>query len=155
MAEQTKERWFGGVKFTTTTLKASIGFPLAVKIGKVFAPVLLDPKFSMAGGAEQFATIFYTLDSDEAMPLARELFQKTEAVVDGRRWELSSDRAFDKVFTGELPLLFTVMGFVAEANFGNFFADGLASDPADNPPEESSSSSTTTSPSAGPSTDSG
>ena len=155
MSKHTKERCFGGVKFVTTTLDAKAGFPLSVKVGKIFAPILLDPEFRLSADLAQYAGLmFQNLAPDDAVPLAQEMFQRTEAHINGKRWELSNDRGFDEVFTGALSLLLSVMVFVAEVNFGNFFDAVSASDPADNPPEESNSSSTTTSPNAGPSGDS-
>jgi hypothetical protein len=116
-----QERVIDGRTFVVSQLPAGAGWKLLRRIAHGVGPAfgklmgagsLAEADMSSMG--EALATLFDRLTEAEMKVIIDTLF--TSATVDG----VPVLQAFDKVFQGEMPLLFKALKFAIEVNYGNF-----------------------------------
>jgi hypothetical protein len=75
-------------------------------------------------GAAVAAALASLSDPEATVDIAMALLERTEAIKDGRKFDLSTEAAFDELFSagaGGLPLMFKACAFAMEVNYGGFF----------------------------------
>lgn len=132
-------RSIGGVDFTCTPMPAMRSLEVLRRLGEALGPAfaelgkavkgarpgasLLEADIDLGAVGAAFAQIFVSLREAQLVSVTRDgLLLGTTAMVDGRRVELMTPAGFDLVFTGDLGLLFRVLAFSAEVQYGDFSA---------------------------------
>ncbi len=118
---EAKETTSDGDDIRVTTLPARSGAKLLAKVGKALAPSLM--KLSGEDVSDALSTLFNSLDDASIDALLSDVFKHTTIVPPDKSmvFDLSKGDVVDKVFTGQLPLMFKVFKFALEVNFGPFF----------------------------------
>lgn len=125
---ETKEKTIDGFKVTVTQFPARYGFKMQARLIKVFAPILgtllsgkqgLESEVNLSGLGDALQKVFILLDENAAMQLVFDLMQSTR--VDGQEM---NDAYFDSMFAGKMNVVYKILGFILEVNFGNFFGEG-------------------------------
>ena len=128
ITKQEKDSQKKTVMIETTTLPGSIGVKLQARIGlnliSLAAPLmrskdkesLLDHNVDLDAVSSSLTS---NMGEDSVLQLLLDILQCT--MIDGS--DLSKVENFDMVFSGEYGLLFRVVKFVLEANFGDFLAE--------------------------------
>ena len=122
-----------GIEFRTTQIPAMRAYPLFIRLVKVVGPALASLQgVSMDADVSSLGPLLGSavggLEPDEATRLMIDMFASTRAVIDTKIIDLNSEAGINKVFTGRLPTMFKVLGFVAQENFSGFFP-GSVSEP--------------------------
>lgn len=119
------------VKVSTTPFAGSIGINLASRIGIFLLPIafkmlssedkksVLDKDIDLSGITSNLMT---NISEEKILKTIHDLVAQT--MLDGT--DLSKIANFDLVFAAEYKLLFSVVKFVLEVNYGDFFdVDGI------------------------------
>lgn len=135
---KTETRTIDGLEVTTTQLPSMRALRLMTRIGRLIMPslakldglsvgALLRAEMSSIGPA--VSELFDRLTDSQAEELVREILVATAVDVDGKRVELINGAAIDKVYSGNLPALFSTIRFALEVNYGGFFSVDSAPSP--------------------------
>ncbi len=134
MALRTEEKEIDGLAVSTTQLGAWKALGLVPRLGKLLAPALAKLASMPGAGkvseadlsaiAPALASLFASMDGNEAQALVRDLLAGTSVKVEGdkgpRKVELTNPGAIDGVFEGRLMTLFRVVWFALSVNFTDF-----------------------------------
>lgn len=137
------ERIIDGFKITTVNFDGRSGIRYQVKLIKILGPGLakvvfsfiktsgikdvkllnlLNTEFDLSVIGDGISNLLTTMDEDSTFELVMNLVSTTR--VDGK--ELSNTAVFDNLFAGNYGLLYKILAFVLEVNFGNLFnMDGI------------------------------
>lgn len=131
-----------GFKITTVNFDGRSGIRYQVKLIKILGPGvakvvfsfiktsgkdvkllnLLNTEFDLSVVGDGISNLLSTMDEDSTFELVMNLVSTTR--VDGK--ELSNTAVFDDLFAGNYGLLYKILAFVLEVNFGNLFnMDGI------------------------------
>ncbi len=117
------------VKVETTTFAGSYGLKLGAKVGLLMLPLMLPgmsatDKKSLLDQKVDFGKVAGNLtnamNEDKVLKTIMEFVGST--LVDGR--PLVKKTEFDEIFAGNYKLLFEILKFILEVNFGDFFEGG-------------------------------
>jgi hypothetical protein len=116
-------------KISTTTFAGSYGVKLAARVGLIILPLMIpsmstDEK-SVLNEKVDFNKIAKTLGSgamseEKILNTVLEIMRST--LIDGK--DMGKKPMFDEVFAGNYKLLFGVIKFILEVNYGDFFEEG-------------------------------
>jgi hypothetical protein len=120
---QTKSRTIDGIETNVTQFDALRACTLIPRLGKILAPVAGDIE---ALGPE-LGALFTRLEGDELRALVCDLLVGTTVVADGAVRDLSRADNINAVFSSRLGVMFKVLAFVLEVNFGSFFGGSASS----------------------------
>jgi len=134
---ETKNTTIEGFDVRCTQHRARAAAKLLAKVGRVVAPGLSKLGKLAAGGdikdadledlSPAVSALFEALTDDQLDRLMGEILAHTTITMPDssgqmRVFDLSQGVMVDEAFTGRLSLMFAVMKFALEANFGSFFA---------------------------------
>ncbi len=119
-----EKKIIGDLEFDTSQFPAMLSFTLLAKVAKIVGPALgalqkLDPSTELSGVA--MAGAFAGVDPKDATALIPEILSETAVYMDGKFIQLNSKSNIDLVFSGRLMVMFQVVGFVLQVNYGDFF----------------------------------
>ncbi len=119
MARRSQERSIGGATWTVTQFPATEGLALLTRLLKLVGPAMGAVARGEGSALEVgtfVAALVGQLDENETVTLVKRLLKDTRK--DGR--EVLP--VFDIEFMGNYFTLLSVLGFVLEVNYGDFFA---------------------------------
>jgi hypothetical protein len=129
---QTKSRTIDGIETNVTQFDALRACTLIPRLGKILAPVAgmlkgvnADTDIEALGPA--LGALFTRLEGDELRALVCDLLVGTTVVADGAVRDLSRADNINAVFSSRLGVMFKVLAFVLEVNFGSFFGGSASS----------------------------
>jgi hypothetical protein len=129
----TQSTTIDGVEFRTTQFSALKAFPLMIRLAKAVGPALaslqgVDGNTDVSTLGAQLGEALAGLDPDSATQLVVDLLASTRAIVGGKVKELGNESAINETFTGRMPIMFKVIGYVVQENFRDFIG-GSGSEP--------------------------
>lgn len=116
-------------KVSTTTFAGSYGVKLAARVGLIILPMMIptmssEDKKSLLKQNVDFSkiakTLTTTMSEEKVLSTIMEVVKST--IVNGK--DLGKKPLFDEVFAGNYKLLFNIIKFVLEVNYGDFFEEG-------------------------------
>lgn len=119
MARRSQERSIGGATWTVTQFPATEGLALLTRLLKLVGPAMGAVARGEGSALEVgtfVAALVGQLDENETVALVKRLLKDTRK--DGREVLPT----FDLEFMGNYFTLLSVLGFVLEVNYGDFFA---------------------------------
>jgi hypothetical protein len=135
---KTAKRDIAGMEVRTTQFPALRAMGLLTTLGRILSGSA-GKLASVAGGstsigdldigsaASAIGALFEQVDATEAQQIAKDILAQTSVVTDEVIEDLAQKGAIDRVFSGSLLVMFKVMAFALEVNFGDFL-DGIGGD---------------------------
>lgn len=135
MAKEAQTREIDGTEYTARPLGTEKALEVLQKLGALLGPAFADVGAALNGAKKAggevdvdlgklgaaLGSVFIALGPKSITSAARDgLFLGTTFVAGDKRLELMSPKVYDEHFAGDLPLLFKVMAFSAEVQFGSF-----------------------------------
>lgn len=143
---KTETKKLGDLDFKTTQLPAMKAFALLAKLARVVGPAIsalsgLDPDTELDLAGSGLISALKSLDPKEAEGLVLDILSGTEVIIPdatgGRALSLAKQANIDLVFTGKLRMLFQVVGFALQVNFGDFSEGSVPAAPLPQAPSAS------------------
>lgn len=128
----TTETTIREIRVMTTQLRPMRSFSLMPKLLRIAGPALaplMNGDVNLQSDIDllfpSFVKAIERLDESDSEDLTRRVLERTIAIRDGKKYELTSDAQIDQAFEGDFRALIETLWFVLKANYESFFAADL------------------------------